>query len=201
MHHHPDHVIYALKGGNVKCGKIIHKNQLQYETLEGKICIDCYTEKQPLQPQRQGLGAYLVERLIPHEFKIPGRLLTIDTEQKVVFAPNGKHEKTLDIPVAKIKWVKFTNEKNISAARVFFVGPVFGTAWKEKHNILQIDFEDEFGTIQHLAFEGHDDLENAEKELEEMRKTEEPLKVLKVRFAKGEITKEQYEEMKRIMGS
>ena len=143
----------------------------------------------------------MVERLIPHEFKIPGRLLTIDTEQKVVFAPNGKHEKTLDIPVAKIKWVKFTNEKNISAARVFFVGPVFGTAWKEKHNILQIDFEDEFGTIQHLAFEGHDDLENAEKELEEMRKTEEPLKVLKVRFAKGEITKEQYEEMKRIMGS
>jgi len=113
---------------------------------------------------------YWVERLIPPNTKISGKLLAI--ENKVVFETYYEHEGRLEIPVAKIKDVRFATEKDISALRVWLVGPVFGVFWKKTHRILLIDFEDEFGIIRHLTFEGKDDFENVEKELYELRKAE-----------------------------
>jgi len=113
---------------------------------------------------------YWVERLITSKEKISGKLLAIGN--KIVFQTYGEHEGKMEIPIAKIKDVRFATEKDISALRVWLVGPVFGTLWKKKHRILLIDFEDEFGIIQHLTFEGRNDIENAEKELYDMRKAE-----------------------------
>lgn len=31
------------------CGRIIHKNELQYDSTKGRICLDCYKGKQPRQ--------------------------------------------------------------------------------------------------------------------------------------------------------
>jgi hypothetical protein len=116
------------------------------------------------------LREYWVKRLIPPKTKVSGKLLAI--ENKVVFETYGEHEGRLEIPVAKVKDVRFATEKDVSALRVWLLGPAFGVFWKKKHKILLIDFEDEFGIIQHLTFEGGNDLENAEKELYDMRKAE-----------------------------
>ena len=116
------------------------------------------------------MNEYWVERLISSKTKVSGKLFAI--ENKVVFETYGEHEGRLEIPIAQIKDVRFATEKDISALRVWLVGPVFGTLWKKKQRILLIDFEDEFGIIQHLTFEGRKDIENAEKELYEMRKAE-----------------------------
>jgi hypothetical protein len=113
---------------------------------------------------------YGVERLIPPKTKISGKLFAI--ENKVVFETYGKREVRLEIPVAKIKDVRFATEKEISALRVLLLKPVLGVLWKKKHKMLRIDFEDEFGIIQHLTFEGDKDIEHAEKELYELRKAE-----------------------------
>jgi hypothetical protein len=102
---------------------------------------------------------YWVERLITSKDTVSGKLFSF--ENKVVFETYGEHEGRLEIPIAKVKDVRFATEKDISALRVWLVGPVLGAFWKKKHNILLIDFEDEFGIIQHLAFEGRNDIENA----------------------------------------
>ena len=114
------------------------------------------------------MGEYWVERIIASKDTISGKLIVV--EDKVVFETYGEHEGKLEIPISKINDARFATEKDISALRVWLVGPVLGTFWKKKHNILLIDFEDEFGILQHLAFEGRNDLENAERELYEMRK-------------------------------
>ena len=113
---------------------------------------------------------YWVERLITAKETISGKLFAL--KNKIVFETYGEHEGRLEIPVAKIKDVRFATEKDISALRVWLVGPVLGTFWKKRHNILLIDFLDDFEIIQHLAFEGRNDIVNAEKELYEMRKAE-----------------------------
>jgi hypothetical protein len=111
---------------------------------------------------------YWVERLITSKETVSGKLFAV--KDKVVFETYGEHEGRLDIPIEKVRDVRFATEKDISALRVWLVGPVLGAFWKKKHYILLIDFEDEFGIIQHLAFEGRSDIENAESELYDMRK-------------------------------
>ena len=116
------------------------------------------------------LREYWVERLVTSKETISGKLFSIDG--KVVFETYGEHEGIIEISVAKVKDVRFATEKDINALRVWLVGPVLGAFWKKKHNILLIDFEDDFGILQHLAFEGRKDLENAEREFYDMRKAE-----------------------------
>jgi hypothetical protein len=80
-----------------------------------------------------------------------------------------EYTKKIEILIDKIKDARFATEEDISALRVWLVGPVLGTLWRERHKILVIDFEDEFGIVQHLAFEGND-MEEAIEELYEIRK-------------------------------
>jgi len=113
------------------------------------------------------LGEYEVTLLLPPDFKTRGKLLA--RKDKLVFEPDQYAEK-IEIPVNKIKDVRYATEKDISALRVWLVGPVLGTFWKEKHRILLIDFEDDQGIVQHLTFEGHEDIREAERELYDIRK-------------------------------
>lgn len=81
----------------------------------------------------------------------------------------SEYTKRIEILVDKIKDARFATEEDMNALRVWLVGPVLGTLWTEKHKILVIDFEDEFGIVQHLAFEGND-VDEAIEELYEIRK-------------------------------
>jgi len=81
-----------------------------------------------------------------------------------------EYTRQTEILVDNIKDARFAKEEDITALRVWLVGPVLGTLWKEQHRILIVDFEDEFGIVQHLVFEG-EDLEEALEELYEIRKT------------------------------
>jgi hypothetical protein len=99
--------------------------------------------------------------------EINGKLLLYP--DKVVFSPEEEYAEKIEIPVAKITDARFATKNDISALRVWLVGPVLGTLWKKQHKILVIDFNDEFGIIQHLTFEG-EYMEEAIEELYDIRK-------------------------------
>ena len=73
---------------------------------------------------------------------------------RVVFSPDEDDGEIVEIPVAKIVDARSATEEDISALRVWLVGPVLGTFWKIKHDLITIDAEDEFGIVQHFVFEG-----------------------------------------------
>src|SRR5271157_3328798 len=88
---------------------------------------------------------------------------------RVVYSPEEDYDEKIEIPIAKITDVRFATENDISALRVWLVGPVLGTLWKKQHKMLTIDVEDEVGIIQHFVFEG-DGAEEIIAELYDIRK-------------------------------
>lgn len=109
---------------------------------------------------------YDVKYFSPLEIK--GKLLLYP--DKIVFKPKEEYAEKIVVPVYKIKDVRFTTEKDISALDVFLLGAVAVLTGK-KHKMITIDYDDEFGIMQHLTFEG-DDMEVAFGELYEIRKAE-----------------------------
>ena len=101
--------------------------------------------------------------------EIKGKMLLFP--EKVVFEPKEVYfkDRKIELMLSKIKDVRFSTEKEISALRVFLLGATLGSLFKKKHNFLTIDYEDEFGIIQHPIFEG-DDMETVIEELNELRK-------------------------------
>jgi hypothetical protein len=91
-----------------------------------------------------------------YSFEIKGKLLL--SPAKVVFEPKEVYfkDKKMEIKLSKIKDVRFSTEKEISALRVWLLGATLGALLKKKHNMLTIDFEDETGIMQHPIFEGAD---------------------------------------------
>jgi len=72
-----------------------------------------------------------------------------DPKNKVVFESKKVN---LELPIGRIKDSKIITEKEIRARRVLLTG-LIGLAWKKKHKMLIIDFEDELGNIQSPVFE------------------------------------------------
>lgn len=70
-------------------------------------------------------------------------------EYKVVFE---SRKVNMEIPLDRIKDHKILTEKEIRARRVLLTG-LIGLAWKKKHKMLVIDFEDQLGNIQSPVFE------------------------------------------------
>lgn len=68
---------------------------------------------------------------------------------KVVFESKKVN---IEIPVGLIKDSKIVTEKEIRARRVLLTG-LIGLAWKKKHKMLIIDFEDGLGGVQSPVFE------------------------------------------------
>jgi hypothetical protein len=101
--------------------------------------------------------------------EIKGKLLFYP--DKIVFEPKEEYEEKIVVPIPKIRDVRFTTEKDISALDVFLLGPTLGVLAKHQHKMITIDYDDEFGIIQHLTFEGGD-MEEAYEELYEIRKAE-----------------------------
>jgi hypothetical protein len=101
------------------------------------------------------------------QYEAKGMLLLYP--DKVVFSPEEDYDEKIEIPISKIVDVRFATEKDISALRVWLVGPVLGTLWKKHHKMLTIDVADEFGIIQHFVFEG-EGVEEIVDELYDIRK-------------------------------
>ena len=76
-------------------------------------------------------------------------LLYSDPKNKIVFESS---ETTFEIPFSKIKNVKIVSEKELKALRIFMVG-LLAFAWKKKHKLFLISYEDELGDIQTLIFD------------------------------------------------
>jgi hypothetical protein len=113
---------------------------------------------------------YDVTYLSHYGNEIKGKLLLFS--DKVVFEPTEEEEtEKIEIPVPKIKDARLATEKDISALRVFLLGPTLGVFLKKKHELLIIDCEDELGIIKHLTFEG-DGMEEAVEDLYDIRRKE-----------------------------
>lgn len=75
--------------------------------------------------------------------------LYADPENKVVFESKKVN---LEIPFNIIKESKMLTEKEVRARRVLLTG-IIGLAWKKKHKMLVIDFQDKLGDTQSPVFE------------------------------------------------
>jgi len=119
----------------------------------------------------------------------------------------------LHIPYNAIKEVKNVTKDSIDALRVIALG-VVGALWKKEETYLCIVYNDGiqeqtliFGSekmdvLQREIYQRLDKVSRLKKE-EETSKEESvnPLLLLQLRYVKGEITKEQYEEMKKVLQS
>ena len=74
-----------------------------------------------------------------------------EPEYKVVFESKKVN---MQIPLNLIRDSKILTEKEMRARRVLLTG-LIGLAWKKKHKMLVIDFEDKLGNIQSPVFEPH----------------------------------------------
>jgi len=72
-----------------------------------------------------------------------------EPEYKVVFESKKVN---MEIPLTIVKDSKILTEKEIRARRVLLTG-LIGLAWKKKHKMIIIDFEDKLGNIQSPVFE------------------------------------------------
>lgn len=72
-----------------------------------------------------------------------------EPENKVVFESKKVN---IEIPFSRIKDSKILTEKEVRARRVLMTG-LIGLAWKKKHKMLVIDFEDALGGTQSPVFE------------------------------------------------
>jgi uncharacterized C2H2 Zn-finger protein len=135
---------------------------------------------------------------------------------KVVFESD---DVTFEIPSYVINRVKVAEGKEIDAIRVLLVGLVAGLVWQKENKIFYIEFQDKFLQMQTVVFDHSDSMDEFADALKELMLTtrevkeneklaqhpesrdSDPLHIIKVRYAKGEITKEQYEEMKKTLTS
>jgi hypothetical protein len=119
------------------------------------------------------------------------------------------HEMNVEIPIEQVKGIEIKTGKEITFTRWFLIG-VWSILFKKKREYLVLTYEDSSDILQRLVF----DFEQKEKmydlhrlavslrkKKEVPEETENPLKVLQIRFAKGEISKEEYVEMKKTLES
>jgi len=73
------------------------------------------------------------------QLEIKGKLLLYP--DRVIFSPEKQYHypENIELPLSKITDARFASEDDISALRVWLVGPVLGTLWREKHRVLVID--------------------------------------------------------------
>jgi uncharacterized C2H2 Zn-finger protein len=142
---------------------------------------------------------------------------------KVVFESD---DFMFEIPVYSIVETKIAEGKEIDGLRAIMLGlvsPVVGAAslmWRKTNKVFYIQFQDETTQEQTVIFDHSDSMDEFANQLKEIISTngevkgydklaqspilkvsENPLDIIKVRYARGEITKEQYEEMKRTLTS
>jgi hypothetical protein len=140
---------------------------------------------------------------------------------KVVFESDDFN---FEIPTSSITGTRVVVGKEIDSMKVLLgvvITPLaFATQGLRKENkVFYIEFKDEAKTKQTVVFDHSDSIDEFVDKLAELvkenkvtntksipkpeqpivHKAEDPLHIIKIRYAKGEITKEQYEDMKRTL--
>ena len=103
--------------------------------------------------------------------EIKGKLYLYSS--KIVFEPKDEFAERIVIPISRVRDAKFASNKDTGALWAWLAPLVVAPILKRltRSEILVLDFEDELGIVQHLAFAGEDDLEDTVEELYEIRKT------------------------------
>ena len=120
----------------------------------------------------------------------------------------------LDIPIEKIKEISIKKTSEISRFTSIMAGPMWGVGMPVKKTFVLVEYEDQYGMTQTPLFDFPVDFGSKQKgkviravydqmkhrkKPQEQQKEEDPLKILKLRYVKGEISKEDFEEMKKTL--
>mgnify|MGYP001155235488 CR=1 FL=1 len=123
----------------------------------------------------------------------------------------------LEIPLTKIENVSVKTTSEISRLSTVLVGPLWSMGFPAKSKLVAVEYEDEMGVKQIPLFDFpldggdkkkgkvmravHEQLKEIKVKPKEKKISvaEDPLKILKIRYAKGEISREEYKEMKKII--
>lgn len=120
----------------------------------------------------------------------------------------------LDIPIEKIKEISIKKTSEISRFTSIMAGPMWGVSLPVKKTFVLVEYEDQYGMTQTPLFDFPVDFGSKQKgrviravydqmklrkKPQEQQKEEDPLKILKLRYVKGEISKEDFEEMKKTL--
>lgn len=120
----------------------------------------------------------------------------------------------LEIPINKITNTSIMNHSEISRATSIIAGPLWGVGLPVKQKFVVIQYSDQNGIIQNPLFDfitdwGDKDKGKLTRALYEYTKNNQiqpateagPLHQLKLRLAMGEISREEFEETKKLLQS
>jgi len=153
-----------------------------------------------------------------HPEKHTGQLIVTPTTFTFQEIKRGKPgDFKLEILIERIEKVSVQTTSEISRLTTVLVGPLWGMGFPLKSKFVLVEYEDDMDMKQTPLFDFpldrgdkkkgrvmrtiHDHLTKIrpKKTEEKLSEVEDPLKILKTRFVKGEITKEEYSEMKKLL--
>ncbi len=132
------------------------------------------------------------------------------TEKELIFEDNQSANFVLKIPYQKIEKLSVKTTTEINKLRTVLAGPMWSMGFPDTNKFVLIEYVDKVGMSQTPLFDSRNKtkdriMKTLYEKIKNIRKTEapitqeDPLRVLKLRYAKGEITKEEYEEIKRLL--
>jgi hypothetical protein len=137
-----------------------------------------------------------------------GRILL--KEKELIFEDNKHTDFVLRIPYQRIENLSIKTITEINRLRTFLAGPLWSMGFPDKNQFVLIEYVDHVGIKQTPLFDSNNETKDRimktlykeikkhkEKETKEPTPQEDPVTVLKLRYVKGEISKEEYEEMKK----
>ncbi len=137
-------------------------------------------------------------------------------EKDLIFEGDKRDDLELIIPFQKIENLSIKTTSEINLLRTILAGPLWSMAYQDKNKFVLVEYVDKVGMKQTPLFDFPGDSGDEKKEAfmqilyEKIKKNkvdktetqtleEDPTKVLKLRYVKGEISKEEYEEMKKVL--
>jgi hypothetical protein len=133
-------------------------------------------------------------------------------EKELIFEDNKHTDFVLRIPYQRIENLSIKTITEINRLRTFLAGPLWSMGFPDKNQFVLIEYVDHVGIKQTPLFDSNNETKDRimktlykeikkhkEKETKEPTPQEDPVTVLKLRYVKGEISKEEYEEMKKTL--
>jgi len=169
---------------------------------------------------KKGVSTRLFENIVyagghsAYPEKHNGRLLVTPT---ALTFQETRGDFNLEISLESVENISVQTASEISRLSTVLVGPLWSMGFPMKSKFVLVEYEDEVGMKQTPLFDFpfdsgdkkkgkvmrtlHRHLKKIKKKPKEKPELEDPIKILKTRYAKGEISKEEYEEMKKELQS